>query len=118
MMLCTIFSVQAATDLPIGKIESIPEEIAQLMIGKSWKPNCPVALEDLRYLTIPFWGYDDQIHDGHMVVHKKVADEVLTVFAKLLESRFPIEKMELIDLYDANDDLSMEVNNSSAFCSR
>ena len=53
-----------------------------------------------------------------MVVHVKLAQEVLGIFTELFECKFPIERMELIDLYDANDDRSMQANNSSAFCCR
>ena len=100
--------------------EPVPEHILNLMIGKSLPTGVewPVQPTDLSYLTITYWGYDDQFHMGHMIVHVKVAQEVLDVFKELLEKKFPIERVELIDLYDANDDRSMEANNSSAFCCR
>ena len=99
-------------------VQAIPDDIAARMIGCSWKSECPVPLSKLRYITITHWGYDDAPHIGHMVVHEKLANELVTIFTELYEARFPIERMELIDEYEASDDRSMEANNSSAFCCR
>jgi len=101
-----------------GTVEKIPADVKKMMIGCSWKPECPVPLEDLRYLTVTHWGYDEEEQIGHMVVHAKLADELLAIFHELYDAYFPIECMELIDQYDANDDRSMVANNSSAFCCR
>lgn len=84
----------------------------------SWKENNPIPLEDLRYITVLHWGFDDVVHRGELVVHKNVALEVIEIFEELYNEKFPIEKMILIDEYFANDEASMEDNNSSAFCSR
>lgn len=84
----------------------------------SWKENNPVPLEDLRYVTVSHWGFDGEVHQGELVVHKQVAFEVVAIFEALFKEQFPIEKMVLIDAYQADDDASMADNNSSAFCSR
>lgn len=98
----------------------IPDAIVETMLGKSLPTSMtwPVGPTELRYLTIQHLGYDGQIHTGHMIVHRKVALEVLEIFAELFEAKFPIQRMELIDLYDADDNKSMAANNSSAFCCR
>ena len=69
-------------------------------------------------LTIIHWGFDDTFHIGKMIVHKKLAQEVVEIFTDLLRAKYPIEKIRLIDEYDADDDKSMEDNNSSALCCR
>lgn len=115
-LLCAVFTVITAQYS--CKIEEIPTDIATLMIGRSWKPDCPVSLEDLRYLTMSYWGYDGQVHEGHMVVHAKIAQEVVEIFGELFAAGFPIERMELVDVYDADDNRSMEANNTSCFCFR
>src|SRR5262249_32473619 len=48
-------------------------------------------------------------------VHVDVAQAVLGVFQHLCEARYPIERMELIDSYEGDDEKSMRANNSSAF---
>jgi len=101
-----------------GTIAKIPDDIEKKMTGCSWKPECPVPLENLRYLTVNHWDYDDKEQTGHLVVHAKLADELLAIFHELYDAHFPIERMELIDFYNADDERSMAANNSSAFCCR
>ena len=50
-----------------------------------------------------------------MVVNAAIADEVLEIFQELYAIRYPIEKIRLVDDYDADDERSMADNNSSAF---
>ena len=84
-------------------------------VPHSWRPGCPVPLRDLRLLSLTFWGYDDRAHQGELIVHARHADAIVSVFAQLFDARFPIERMELVDVYDGNDDRSMVANNTSAF---
>lgn len=81
----------------------------------SWRPGCPVGPESLRLLALPFWGFDGESHTGEMVVHRDVAAQVESVFRALYDARFPIERMELVDVYDGSDDASMMANNTSGF---
>jgi hypothetical protein len=106
----------------IGTVEEISPEIEKRIVGKSWQPECPIPLEDLRYLRLSHWGYDNEIHLGEMIVHKDVADDVIEIFKELFENHFPIERMHLIDDYfeegkskNEIDDISMTNNNTSAF---
>ena len=101
-----------------GMSQELPQEICRQMIGRSWKEECPVPLSDLRYISVSHWDYDGYVRVGHMVVHAKLADELVDIFRELFEQKFPIERMELVDLYDADDDRSMSANNSSCFCFR
>lgn len=102
----------------VGEIQKVPSSIKELMVGKSWKEGCPVPMSDLRYLTMSYWGYDDMPHIGHMITHVKIAHDVVDIFAEMFEAKFPIERMEIVDLYDADDDRSMAANNTSCFCYR
>lgn len=81
-------------------------------------PTPQIQPEDLRLLELPYFGFDDREHQGQMIVHHLVAEEVIEIFHDLFDARYPIEKMRLIEEYDANDEHSMEDNNSSAFCYR
>lgn len=99
-----------------GTATAIPQPIiAQMKKTGSWQSNCPISPQDLAYLQLNFWGFDNQTHQGELVVHQSLAQDFLEIFAQLYEIRFPIEKMRLIENYDANDELSMLDNNSSAF---
>jgi hypothetical protein len=81
----------------------------------SWRAGCPVPLKDLRILRMTHLGFDGRVHAGELVVHEDHAGAVLGVFRALFESGFPIERMELVDVYEGDDDRSMAANNTSAF---
>lgn len=93
----------------------ISDEIFDRMYGKSYKDDCTVPREELRYLKLAHYGFDGRVHQGELVVNVSIADEVLDIFKELYEIQYPIEKMHLIDDYDADDERSMADNNSSAF---
>ncbi len=84
-------------------------------LPSSWRPGCPVAVEDLRLLTLSHWGFDSQVHSGELVVHRDQAEKVLRAMSRLFELDFPIERMELVDVFGADDDRSTAANNTSAF---
>ena len=90
------------------------------MLGKSI-PNeyvRKVDINTLSYLQISYFGFDGKSHTGEMIVNSKLANDVLAIFKELYEIRYPIEKIKLIDEYNANDELSIEDNNTSCFCYR
>jgi hypothetical protein len=96
--------------------QAIPMEIEeQMRLKKSWKIGCPVALTDLSYLLLTHWSFDGKPRVGQLVVHRELAFPVIKAFAALFAAHYPIERMELIEKYDADDDRSMAANNTSAF---
>ena len=96
-------------------VSPIGDELFALMQGRSYKEDCPVARENLRYLTVLHRDSLGRSLVGEMVVNKEIADDVVDIFKALYEASYPIEKMRLIDWYDADDHASMLDNNSSAF---
>jgi poly-gamma-glutamate synthesis protein (capsule biosynthesis protein) len=52
---------------------------------------------------------------GELVVHADQVLRLLKVFARVHEERFPIARMERVDVFGGSDDTSMEANNTSAF---
>jgi hypothetical protein len=81
----------------------------------SWHPGCPVPLRDLRLLTLRHWDFTGAVRTGELVVHAEQADAMVTVFRRLFEIRFPIERMVLVDEYEGDDQRSMRANNTSGF---
>ena len=61
-----------------------------------------MPIEDLRLLTLDHWGYDGAEHQGELVVHADHAAGILNVFHALFDARFPIERMQLVDVYGAD----------------
>jgi D-alanyl-D-alanine carboxypeptidase len=87
-------------------------------MGSSWSPGCPVPLEELRYLTLTFWGFDERAHTGELVVHAAIADGVVEVFRELFDARFPIEEMRLVTTTDLRAAPTGDGNNTAAFVCR
>lgn len=96
-------------------ISEITDDIFARMQGKSYKEDCTVPREDLRYVHVRHMGFDGEVKDGELVVNKAIADDVLAIFEDLYKADYPIEKVRLVDEYDADDEASMSDNNSSAF---
>ena len=69
----------------------------------------------MRTLSIEYWGFDDTVHTGTLVVHERVAAGVTRVFATLLREKFPIRRMEPIDVYGGDDEKSLEADNTAGF---
>jgi hypothetical protein len=103
---------QKTSDFYISKI---PDDIFEKMQGKSYKADCTVPRDELRYVHVLHMGFDGQTKEGELVVNKAIADDVLAIFEELYQADYPIEKVELVDAYNADDEESMSHNNSSAF---
>ena len=52
---------------------------------------------------------------GELVCNEAICGDLLDIFRVLYDASYPIERMVLIDEYDAQDGPSMRANNSSAF---
>ena len=96
-------------------ISGIDEATFARMKGKSYKDNCPIPLEDLRYLHVLHKDINGVTHGGELVCNKYIASDVLEIFRELFFAGYPIEKVRLVDEYDADDESSMRDNNSSCF---
>ena len=83
--------------------------------GNTYKKDCIVPREDLRYLLVLHKDKEGNTHQGEMVVHKLIAKDVLEIFEKLYDAGYPIERMVLPDNYLADDERMMRDNNSSSF---
>ena len=96
-------------------ISEIDDALFSRINGRSYKKNCPLPLTDLRYLRVLHKNLDGEILSGEMICHRSIADALIDIFRKLFDAGYPIERMRLIDDYDADDELSMRDNNSSCF---
>jgi hypothetical protein len=73
----------------------------------------------LRLLHISYHDFDGKIHnDGKIIVLDAAAENVLEIFKKLFEKKFPIHQMKLMNEFKGNDDLALNANNSSALNQR
>lgn len=78
--------------------------------------NIPQSvLENLRLVNVYYYGFDDKLHKGQLVVHKDIVLDMIEIFEIIRESRFPIGKVIPISKYGWSDEKSMQDNNTSAF---
>ena len=98
--------------------EPIPDGVWQRMQGKTYKENPYIGRDDLRHIRALHWDYDNQMHVGEMIVNKQIAECVARILRQLFDAKYPIQRMLLPDVYDADDETQMRDNNSSCFCYR
>lgn len=94
---------------------AISDQVFSRMYGNSYKADCTVPREDLRYLRILHYDFSGNIRVGELVCNKSVSRDMTDIFRKLYEEEYPIEKVVLIDDYGGDDDLSSQDNNTSCF---
>lgn len=78
-----------------ASIRPVPREVVK---RSSWRPICPVTLDELRYLEMSFVGFDRRPHTGEMIVNAAVAEQIVEVFRRMFRARFPIEEMRVVTL--------------------
>ena len=95
--------------------QEISDSLFARIYGKSFKEDCTTPREDLRYLRVLHYNKVGEVLHGELVCHKSIAIDLLEIFQELYQARYPIERMVLIDNYNADDEASMQANNTSAF---
>lgn len=94
---------------------NIDNALFKRIYGKSYKHNCSIKRDELRYLHLLHYTIDGSIKLGEMICHKDVAKDLINIFRQLYEAKYPIERMQLIDDYNADDITSMNHNNTTCF---
>ncbi|HVD28537.1 MAG TPA: M15 family metallopeptidase [Mycobacteriales bacterium] len=95
-----------------ARVQAVPAAVAA---RSTWSPRCPVVLTDLRYLTVSFRGFDGRAHTGELMVHRQVADDVLTVFRRLFAVGYPIERMRITTVAERDGPPTGDGNTTGAF---
>jgi len=107
--------LRPAPDVFEATIEPVPDDVLE---RSTWTEDCPVALDELRYVTLTFWGFDDQPHLGEMIVHNSVASDIAEVLGRLYDARFPIEEMRVVAAHELDAPPTGDGNNTSSFVCR
>lgn len=95
--------------------QQIDDALFRRIYQKSFKANCTVPRESLRYIKVIHYTLAGKIHLGEIICNVAIAKDLLEIFRALYDARYPIERIRLIDDYDADDERSMKDNNSSCF---
>ena len=93
----------------------LPAEVFARMQGHSYGSECTVDTAELRYLMVIHHDGHGAVRRGEMVCNRAIASDLIAIFRQLYDRGYPIERMELIDNYGADDVKSMEANNTSCF---
>ena len=82
----------------------IPDNVWQRMQGKTYKENPYIGRGDLYHVKVLHWDYDEQIHIGEMICSHEIASRVVRIMRRLYDAHYPIQRMVLPDVYDADDE--------------
>lgn len=93
----------------------VTKEIEERIYEKSYQENPYVTLDDLRYIKTKYVDFEGKEHQGELLVHKEIAEDIVEIFKELFKMKYPIGNMRLVDDYGADDLESMADNNCSAF---
>lgn len=93
----------------------IPDAVNARINGLSYIDNDKIAVGDLSYLRVLHYTETGSRRFGEMIVNKEIADSVLEILRALYDAQYPIERMVLVDEYNADDTLAQADNNSYAF---
>ena len=89
------FLARPKTTKFFAEVGAVPPEVIE---RSTWRPKCPVTVEQLAYIRMPYWGFDRERHTGEMIVNASEAQDLVGVFRALYRARFPIEEMRVTTL--------------------
>ncbi|MBQ9636483.1 MAG: M15 family metallopeptidase [Prevotella sp.] len=99
-------------------IDTISDAVFARMQGKSFPHGCSVSRSSLRLVRVLHTDFHGNTARGEIVCHKSIAQDLLDIFRELYRQHYPIASIRLIDDFDADDERSMQANNTSCFCYR
>ena len=109
-------SASSSASAPPAPAGGTVQPVTAAELGATWRPGCPVEPARLRRVNVEHIGFDGQTHRGELIVHEDLVPDVIAIFEQLYRLGYPVEKIRTVDHYsDADDELSMEDNNTSAF---
>lgn len=95
--------------------EKINDDVFARMWKKSYKTDCTIDRNELRYLRVLHVNRHGKTQMGELVCNKAIANDLVAIFRELYEAGYRIERMVLVDEYGADDEVSMSANNTSCF---
>ncbi len=117
LVLWGLLAVQTASGQAFT-VDTISNAVFQRMQGGSFPEECTIRRTDLRYLRVLHYDAEGKVHEGELVCNKMIAQDLIEIFRELYKAHYPIARMQLIDDFGADDEESMQANNTSCFCFR
>jgi peptidoglycan LD-endopeptidase CwlK len=74
-------------------------------------------IDSLDMIDVLYYSFDQNLHQGQVVIHKELIKDLQEIFTLLREDRFPIQSFIPIadKRFQWNDESSMHVDNSSGY---
>ena len=115
---CSIDTASAAENRAV--VSAVTADLCREMVRhKTFIEGKAVSCSRLALIRLSYFGFDNAVHpDGEIVVLDAVAHRVAAIFDALLDRRFPIAKVRLMNHYDGDDDAADVDNNTSSFNDR
>jgi peptidoglycan LD-endopeptidase CwlK len=85
---------------------------------KNLNPQCPESIIKMQALiTVKYYSFDNKIHQGQIIVDKRLENDMKKIFKAILDSKFPVASVIPISdpRFSWDDDKSMAANNTSGF---
>ncbi|MBA2336684.1 MAG: M15 family metallopeptidase [Acidimicrobiia bacterium] len=99
----------------VATIDPVPDEV---VARSTWSEVCPVTLDELRYLTVSFWGFDGLPHTGELLINATQAEVIAGVFEAMWDLGFPIEEMRITPADALDAPPTGDSNNTVSFVCR
>ena len=95
--------------------QKLPGRIKKKINGVSFHKNSSITYDDLRYVKVKYYNFNGKVKTGELIVNKKIAKKTVKIFDELFQIKYPIQRIRLVDEYQADDEKSMADNNTSSF---
>ncbi len=97
--------------------------VGDAQVRYSHRAGCPVAVSQLRNLSVRYFDYSGSVRTGTVVLRADMVDDVRTVFRRAYEKRFPFKVVKPLEAYYAggarsphdSDVAAMNAGNTGAF---
>jgi hypothetical protein len=99
-----------------SSVVPLPQPVqAQLRSAGVWHRGCPVAMSDLRLLTVSHRDFRGRTQTGQLVVNRAATGPLTGVFRELYRLHFPIRHMQVADAYGPRRDRPRDGDVSGSF---
>ena len=115
VLAAVLAAAASAAPAPAPEFSAKVEPVRWDDLRYSYRAGCPVGPSQLRALRVSYWGFDGRARVGSIVVARRVAPNIVSVFRQLWAAHFPIRRLQPVSAYRGSDDASMAADNTSGF---
>ena len=110
-------SPERVTYKPNFYYEPLSENLIGYITGSSYPDDdsAEISLSELNYVHILHYNFEGEISEGELICNSAIAQDLVEIFYELYTAEYQLERVLLIDYYDADDTTSMMANNTSCF---